>query len=64
VCPSNRAAFECLTSYHPTSDDAEVANLLKAAEGIDLCLSFADWDALVPIVVQNDRLAGFLPKVE
>jgi len=64
MCFADRLSFEDLTSYHLTSHNGEVANLLKASESIDLCLSFANRNALIPIVVQNDGFAAFLPKVE
>lgn len=60
----NRLSLERLATYHLASYDREIADLLQSTESIEQCLRIGNWDALIPVVVQNDGFATLLPQIE
>jgi hypothetical protein len=60
----DRLSPERHATYHLTSHDREIADLLESTETIDQYLRIGNWDALIPVVVQNDGFAALFPQVE
>jgi hypothetical protein len=61
---SDRLSPERFSTYHPTSHDREVADLLQSTERIKDNLRVCNWDALISEVVKNDWLAALFPQEE